>query len=47
MGYWLGEADDPDAHAVICPLLFFPNIKGLSKEKGGLFYMNHVEFFFH
>lgn len=33
IGYWIGEVDDPDVNAVICPLVFSPNAKGLSAEE--------------
>ena len=33
VGYWIGEADDPDVNAVICPLIFSPNSNGLSVEE--------------
>jgi len=33
IGYWIGEVDDPDVNAVICPLIFSPNAKGLSVEE--------------
>lgn len=32
-GYWVGEVDDPDVNAVICPLVFSPNAKGLSAQE--------------
>ena len=32
-GYWIGEVDDPDVNAVICPIVFSPNTKGLSAEE--------------
>ncbi|MES9991243.1 MAG: hypothetical protein ABW098_04780 [Candidatus Thiodiazotropha sp.] len=32
-GYWVGEVDDPDINAVICPLVFSPSAKGLSAEE--------------
>ena len=32
-GYWIGEVDDPDVNAVICPLVLSPNAKGLSAEE--------------
>jgi len=33
VGYWLGETEDPDVNAVICPLIFSPGAKGLSVEE--------------
>ena len=32
VGYWIGEVDDPDVNAVICPIVFSLNAKGLSSE---------------
>ncbi|MES9971575.1 MAG: hypothetical protein ABW092_16200 [Candidatus Thiodiazotropha sp.] len=32
-GYWIGEVDDPDLSAVVCPLVFSPDAKGLSAEE--------------
>lgn len=33
IGYWIGEVDDPDVNAVISPVVFSPNAKGLSAEE--------------
>lgn len=36
VGYWIGEADDPDVRAVICPLIFSPSTDGLVVEEAKL-----------
>lgn len=36
VGYWIGEVDDPDVNAVICPLVFSPDAKGLGPEEAKL-----------
>lgn len=33
VGYWIGESGYSDADAVICPIVFSPNVKGLSVEE--------------
>lgn len=33
IGYWIGEVDDPDVNAAICPLVFSTDEKGLSVEE--------------
>lgn len=33
IGYWIGEVDDPDVNAAICPIVFSAEAKGLSVEE--------------
>ncbi|WP_136799472.1 MULTISPECIES: hypothetical protein [Desulfosediminicola] len=33
IGYWIGEANAPGINAVICPIVFSPDAKGLSVEE--------------